>query len=183
MPRHYYLDLATWHRINFLYTQRIEADLKALAAVADHPERIERLRRVIAGRAGHGLAIAVEEAKIALSGAEVARLALSGLTGGPNPLATQGGFEAAVAVPVARIANTMRGLLGMAGVRSDQVGTVFMTGGSSGLPILRALVTAELPGVRIATGDMLGSVGTGLALDAVRRFGGSGERMVSRVGG
>jgi len=77
----------------------------------------------------------------------------------------------------------MRGLLGMAGVRSDQVGTVFMTGGSSGLPILRALVTAELPGVRIATGDMLGSVGTGLALDSVRRFGGSGERMVSRVGG
>jgi hypothetical chaperone protein len=27
-----------------------------------------------------------------------------------------------------------------------------------------------LPGVRIATGDLLGSVGTGLALDAARRF-------------
>jgi len=171
MPRHYYLDLATWHRINFLYTQRIEVDLKALAAVADHPERIARLRRVIDQRAGHGLAMAVEEAKIALSGAEVARLALSGLTGGPNPLATRAGFEAAVAAPLARIAGTMRGLLAAAGVRPDQVGTVFMTGGSSGLPVLRALVGAELPGVRIATGDMLGSVGTGLALDAARRFG------------
>jgi len=98
MPRHYYLDLATWHRINFLYTQRIEADLKALSGMADQPDRIARLRRVIAARAGHGLAIAVEEAKIALSGADVARLALSGLTGGPNPLATRAGFEAAVAV-------------------------------------------------------------------------------------
>jgi hypothetical chaperone protein len=171
MPRHYYLDLATWHRINFLYTQRVEADLKALANEADHPERIARLRRVIEQRAGHGLAIAVEEAKIALSGAEVARLALSGLTGGPNPLATRAGFEAAVAAPVERIAATMRGLMAQAGVQADQVGTVFMTGGSSGLPVLRRLVGAVLPGVRIATGDMLGSVGTGLALDAGRRFG------------
>ncbi len=172
MPRHYYLDLATWHRINFLYTQRIEADLKALAGEADHPERIARLRRVIAKRAGHGLAMAVEEAKIALSGSEAARLALSDLTGGPNPIATRADFEAAVAAPVARVGATMRSLLTTAGVRADQVGTVFMTGGSSGLPVLRALVEAEVPGVRIATGDMLGSVGTGLALDAARRFAG-----------
>ena len=46
-----------------------------------------------------------------------------------------------------------------------------MTGGSSGLPVLRAMVAEALPGVPIATGDMLGSVGTGLALDARRRFG------------
>ncbi len=171
MPRHYYLDLATWHRINFLYTQRIEADLKALEAEADHPERIARLRRVIAGRVGHGVAMAVEDAKIALSEAEVARLALSDLTGGPNPLATRAGFEEAVAVPVDRIGGTIAALLASAGVTADQVGTVFMTGGSSGLPVVRRVVQAVLPGVRIATGDMLGSVGTGLALDAARRFG------------
>lgn len=171
MPRHYYLDLATWHRINFLYTQRTLADLKALEAEADHPERIARLRRVIAGRVGHGVAMAVEDAKIALSEAEVARLALSDLTGGPNPLATRAGFEEAVAVPVDRIGGTIAALLASAGVTADQVGTVFMTGGSSGLPVVRRVVQAVLPGVRIATGDMLGSVGTGLALDAARRFG------------
>jgi hypothetical chaperone protein len=46
-----------------------------------------------------------------------------------------------------------------------------MTGGSSSLPVLHGLVQAHLPGARIAKGDMLGSVGTGLALDAARRFG------------
>jgi hypothetical chaperone protein len=171
MPRHYYIDLATWHRINMLYTQRTEADLKALAAEADHPERIARLRHVVAARAGHGVAMAVEAAKIALSGADRVQLALSGLTGGPNPFASRAGFEAAVAAPVARIAGTMRALLAQAGLSADQIGTVFMTGGSSGLPVLRAVVGDVLPGVRIATGDMLGSVGTGLALDAARRFG------------
>lgn len=173
IPRHYYLDLATWHRINVLYTQRIAADLKALEAEADHPERIARLRRVIAGRSGHGVAMAVEAAKIALSGAEAVKIGLSDLAGGPDPQATRAGFEAAVAAAVVRIAGTIRALLADAGLRPDQVGTVFMTGGSSGLPVVRRVVQDVLPGVPVATGDMLGSVGTGLALDAYRRFGGS----------
>ena len=65
MPRHYFLDLATWHRINFLYTQRTTADLKALRHEADRPELIDRLAKVIAGRKGHAVAMEVEAAKIA----------------------------------------------------------------------------------------------------------------------
>lgn len=171
MPRHYYLDLATWHRINFLYTQRCAADLKALRAEAVRPELIDRMMKVVAGRHGHALAMAVEAAKIALSDAPVARVQAAAFTGGPNPLLRREAFEAAVELPLERISGTIAAVLAAAGLRADQIGTVFMTGGSSGLPILRALVGAALPQARIATGDMLGSVGTGLALDARRRFG------------
>jgi hypothetical chaperone protein len=171
MPRHYYLDLATWHRINMLYTQRTAADLKALRAMADHPERIDRLIKVVQTHAGHGVAMAVEDAKIALSDTDVARLQLSALTGGPNPLARRDAFEAAIEAPLTRITATLQNLLSQAGLTPDAVGTVFMTGGSSGLPALRRVVAGVLPGVPIATGDMLGSVGTGLALDAATRFG------------
>ncbi len=170
MPRHYYLDLATWHRINMLYTQRTAADLKALRADADHPERIDRLIRTVQTHAGHGVAMAVEAAKIALSDADIARLHLSALTGGPNPLARRDAFEAAIDAPLARIATTLQNLLSQAGLTPAAIGTVFMTGGSSGLPALRRVVGNVLPGVPIATGDMLGSVGTGLALDAASRF-------------
>ncbi|MBL4927228.1 Hsp70 family protein [Fuscibacter oryzae] len=171
MPRHYYLDLATWHRINALYTARTASDLKALRAVADRPELIDRMIRVVDGRHGHALAMRVEEAKITLSDAEAARLALSGLTGGPNPMVRREGFEAAVEAPLDRIRALLGRVLGQAGVTADQIGTAFLTGGSSQLPVLRATVQAVLPGVTMATGDMLGSVGTGLALDAWRRFG------------
>ncbi len=171
MPRHYYLDLATWHRINFLYTQRVAADLKALGQEADRPDLIARMSRVVAGRHGHALAMAVEAAKIALSDAVVARIAMAEFTGGPNPLARRERFEAAVAVPVERVRARIAEVLGQAGLRAAQIGTVFMTGGSSGLPVLRGVVAAVLPGVAIATGDMLGSVGAGLALEARRRFG------------
>jgi hypothetical chaperone protein len=170
MPRHYYLDLATWHRINMLYTQRTATDLKALRAIADHPTRIDRLIHVVAHHNGHGVAMAVEDAKIALSSADIARLHLSALTGGPNPLARRDAFEAAIAAPLERIATTLQDLLAQAGLTPAQIGTVFMTGGSSGLPALHRIVADVLPGVPIATGDMLGSVGTGLALDASSRF-------------
>ena len=171
MPRHYFLDLATWHRINMLYTGHTMTDLKALRHVADRPELIDRMIKVVTARSGHSLAMAVEEAKIALSEAEVARIALSQFTGGPNPLATRLRFDEAVAVPVARITSTLQTVLAEAGLQAGDIGTVFMTGGSSGLPILRTCVGQVLPGVPIATGDMLGSVGTGLALEAARRFG------------
>ena len=171
MPRHYFLDLATWHRINMLYTGQTMTDLKALRHEADRPELIDRLIKVVTARTGHSLAMAVEEAKITLAGADVARIALSAFTGGPNPLATRARFDEAVAAPVARIAATLQNLLVQAGLQANDIGTVFMTGGSSGLPILRVCVERVLPGVPIATGDMLGSVGTGLALEAQRQFG------------
>ncbi|MEY4697417.1 MAG: hypothetical protein RIT14_1845, partial [Pseudomonadota bacterium] len=170
MPRHYYLDLATWHRINALYTARTAADLKALRADADRPELIDRLLRVLDRRHGHALALQVESAKIALSDATATRLDLAPLTGGPNPVARREAFEQVVEAPVARIGTLIGQVLAEAGVPPDRVGTVFMTGGSSGLPVLRATVAAALPQARIALGDMLGSVGSGLALDARRRF-------------
>jgi hypothetical chaperone protein len=171
MPRHYYLDLATWHRINALYTARTASDLKALRAEVLRPELIDRLARVVEGRQGHALAMRVEEAKIALSGAEAVRLALSDLTGGPNPMVRRDGFEAAAEALVARVRGLLSDVLAQAGVGPDAIGTVFMTGGSSGLPVLHRVVAEVLPGVPVATGDMLGSVGTGLALEARRRFG------------
>lgn len=171
MPRHIFHDLATWHRINFTYTARTMADLKALAAEADRPELIERLRGIIAARAGHALAMRVEEAKIALTDTPAVRLALHELTKGPNPMLTRERLEAAIAPALDRIRTLIGETLRQSGLGADQIGTVFMTGGSSHLPALVAMVRAALPEARIATGDMLGSVGTGLALDARRRFG------------
>lgn len=170
MPRHYWLDFATWHRINALYAPRMVADLKALWHEAVRPELIERMIRAVEGRAGHAIAMEVERVKIALSSEEAARLMLSALTGGPNPMARRDRFEAAVEAPLARIRALIDGVLADAGVAPDAIATVFLTGGSSQLPVLRAMVADALPGARQAVGDMLGSVGTGLALEARRRF-------------
>jgi hypothetical chaperone protein len=51
------------------------------------------------------------------------------------------------------------------------VDTVFFTGGSSGVLKLRERIGALLPSARKVEGDLFGSIGAGLALDALRKFG------------
>jgi hypothetical chaperone protein len=170
LPRHYWQDMATWHRINALYAPRVMADLKGLRHEADRPDLIDRMIHVVTHRHGHAIAMEVERAKIALSEAEAARLMLSALTTGPNPMIRRDAFDAALAAPVARIRALIASTLADAALPPDRIATVFLTGGSSQLPLLRGMVAEALPQARLATGDMLGSVGTGLALDARRRF-------------
>lgn len=169
MPLHYYHDLASWHRINFLYAGRALSEIRQIRYDADQPELLDRMIRVIEGRHGHAIAMAVEAAKIDLSQTLATPIRLARYIG-VDTGASRAMFEEAVAKPVARVAQAVAQVLAQAGVEAAQIGTVFMTGGSSSLPIVQASVKACLPGVRIASGDLLGSVGTGLALDAARRF-------------
>jgi len=170
MPLHYYHDLATWHRINTLYAGRALIELKEIRFDAKEPLVLDRLVRVIEERTGHSIAMAVETAKIALSDTLATPIHLTEFIG-LDTGATRAMFEAVVHKPVARIAEAIAVVLAQAGVDADRIGTVFMTGGSSSLPVVQTAVRACLPGVRVATGDLLGSVGTGLALEAARRFG------------
>ena len=57
-----------------------------------------------------------------------------------------------------------------AGVRPAAVDTVFFTGGSSGIPRLRARIAELLPQARAVEGDLFGSIGAGLAVEAARRY-------------
>ncbi len=169
MPKHFYHDLATWHRINFLYTDRTVSDLKQIRFDANRPDLLDRMLSVIERRKGHSIAMAVETAKIDLSETLAVPIRLTEIIG-TDTGATRSIFDQAVARPIARIEAAIARTLAQAGVVPANIGTVFMTGGSSSLPVLQDCVRRCLPGVRVATGDLLGSVGTGLALDAARRF-------------
>jgi hypothetical chaperone protein len=57
------------------------------------------------------------------------------------------------------------------GTTTDEVDTIFLTGGSSGVPLLRKEISSLLPTAHCVEGDPFGSIGVGLALDAMRRFG------------
>ena len=171
MPSSYYMNLATWHTINQAYTSRTWADLQELYLDTQAPEAMDRLLKLIRDRAGHWLAVQVEEAKIALSTGNSAALHLDRLAPGMRHTLTRIEFEKASAELVEQIGNTLGTLLAKAGVRSEAVDTIFFTGGASGVPMLRERIAAILPMARRMEGDLYGSVGAGLAVEAQRRFG------------
>lgn len=171
VPSSYYFNLATWHTINLAYTHKTWQQLKEVYRDACERDKLDRLLNLIQERAGHWLALQVEEGKIGLSDAAGVDLRLDRLTP-PETLPLQrADFDAAIAHLVVDIEKTVANLLRDAGVHAAHIDTVFFTGGSSGVRLLREKIAALVPAARRVEGDLFGSIGAGLALDAVRKFG------------
>lgn len=171
-PSWYYSDLSTWQRINMLYEGRVAREIAGVRREALEPEKLDRLLRVIEQRQGHALLGQVEDTKIALSAHTETRLASVAFQRGQQLKVTRAVFERAVTDAMARISGKIAETVRLAGIAADDVATVFVTGGSSSIPALHRLIATNLPASRLVEGDAFGSVATGLAIDARRRFGG-----------
>jgi hypothetical chaperone protein len=171
VPSSYYFNLATWHTINQAYTKKMWLQLADLCRDAAEPDKLGRLQKLIDHRAGHWLAMRVEEGKIALSDAASVALELDRLSPATTLQLERTQFNDAIEHLVGSVERTVLQLLGDAGVAPGAVDTVFFTGGSSGVRLLRERIAALLPAARKVEGDRFGSIGAGLALDAVRKFG------------
>jgi hypothetical chaperone protein len=171
VPSSYYFNLATWHTINQAYTRKSIAQLADLVRDAAEPDKLRRLQRLIDDRAGHWLAMRVEEAKIGLSDVPVVELDLDRLDPPELLRVHRDLFTDAIAGMIDSVGATVQRLLDEAGVNPERVDTVFFTGGSSGVASLRERIAAIVPDARRVEGDLFGSIGAGLAIDAARKFG------------
>ena len=171
VPSSYFFNLATWHTINFAYTQKVQRELQDVLRDARERDKLARLLKLIEQRDGHWLAQKVEEGKIALSDVDTTQLQLDRLASDLAPTLHRTAFNTAIGHLVDGIKNTVNKLLRDGGIRFDEVDTVFFTGGSSGVPLLRQEISSLFPTVRCVEADPFGSIGAGLALDAARRFG------------
>ncbi|GGY16252.1 Hsp70 family protein [Paludibacterium paludis] len=171
MPSAQFFNLATWHTINFAYTRKAWSDLSDVFADAREPALLDRLFELIRQRAGHRLAMQVEDAKIALSGNATARVDLEHIEKGLFAALTREGFDQAIEAQTDQVARTVGRLLADAGLNGSRIDTVFFTGGSSGVPLLRERIARALPEARHVEGNLFGSIGSGLAIEAARRYG------------
>jgi hypothetical chaperone protein len=170
-PSWWYHDLATWQRINFLYDQKLFSDIRQVRRDVFEPEKLDRLLEVLENRKGHALLAGVEDVKIQLSSAEHVTLDLRKLAGIEPIDITRKQFEGAISDQIGKIHATIRTTLSESNVAADAIGSVFLTGGSSRIPVLLATLREAFTQARIVEGDAFGSVATGLALEADTRFG------------
>lgn len=170
VPRALFLDLSTWSRINFLYSQTTLATVRSLRREAQERDKFDRLLHILEQHDGHRLIETVERAKIALTENAQTVVDLHRFIPELHIPLNRSGVAKAVAPGVKRIVETIAETLADAGLKPDQVDTVFMTGGSSLMPAVQKEVSRLLKRTDLASGDMFGAVGRGLGLDAQRRF-------------
>jgi hypothetical chaperone protein len=170
LPSGPYYDLASWHRINRLNTPQTLLDLRRTRREAASPELVDRMISIIGHREGHGLAGAVEQAKIGLTTQDRAVIDFTGEEIALRLPVGRDELTAAIAAAIGRISATIRETLAAAQVAAERIETLILTGGSTQIPAIMAELRALFPAARVVETDAFGSVGLGLALDAQRRF-------------
>ena len=171
VPNAYFHDLATWSSINRLYNPKTLREIEETRRDAARPELIDRLYGVVEAERGHGLALAVEGAKIAASDRGAAEIDLAFVERGLSARVDRASLDVQTGPLASRIAERVERCLAQAGLGPERIDALFLTGGSTGLPHVRAGLTACLPQARVVEGDTFGSVGTGLTVEAARRAG------------
>jgi hypothetical chaperone protein len=171
IPSSVYFDLATWYRIVLLNGNSAATFLKDIHYMAAKPALVHRLLRVVREQTGHQLAGDVENAKIVLSDQDLATMELPYVEADLAIELARSSFERATAGETQKIADSIRECMKLAGVGPEAITTLFLTGGTSAVPAVRAACEAMVPSANLVEGDRFGSVGIGLTIHAGIRAG------------
>ncbi|MCA0000674.1 MULTISPECIES: Hsp70 family protein [unclassified Mesorhizobium] len=171
LPASYFIDLATWQRINLVYTAKAMTHLRQIRYEAERADLVDRFIHIVEHRYGHALAALVERAKIALTDKVSADVEVRLPEVQFAAEITRKALNATIARDIERVAATVGQTIGDAGVKSSDITAVFLTGGSTAIPLARQKILSLVPQASVIEGDMFGSVGLGLSLDAQRKFG------------
>ena len=169
IPAHYHAAFAQWHRLSLMKSRETLAELNALIRDAVEPGKLEDLLTVIEYDLGYELYRAVSAAKVALSAQDetVLRFAQMGVT--IERTITRSQFDGWIAQDVAAIEAALDRAMQEAGTQTQEIEAVFMTGGTSHVPAVRALFERRFGSERLHIGDAFRSVASGLALLALDR--------------
>ena len=171
MPEWVYSRLERWHHLSFLKTGETLEMLRRIARTSTAPRAVAALLHLVEEDLGYELHERVNTTKITLSSAMEAELRFDLEQLEVQWHATREQFEHWLRNDLRVLERCIEQLLSRSAVDSKAVDTVFLTGGSSFVPAVRAIFSRMFPGASISGGSELTSVATGLALRA--RAGGS----------
>ncbi|MDD0812411.1 Hsp70 family protein [Curvibacter sp. RS43] len=169
VPSRVFFDLATWHLIHWQQTPKAVREALELRVDYRDAQLHQRLMTVLRERFGHRLANGVEQAKIGCSsgqGPQTIDLSLieAGLNASLSPQDLADHLQSLLAqVVVCALACVQR-----AGLQPQQLGAVYLTGGSSALKPFQQALAEAFPGVPLVEGDLFGGVASGLAYGHTR---------------
>jgi len=170
LPSAPYYDLATWHLIHNQYDRQNIHRIETLRLNAEQPQLVDRLLSLLKQQDGHRLIGKVEACKIELASEMEAEMDLNFVEKQLHLHCQRDEFDQATQKEQQGICQAIQQTLHTAQTPVEQISSVFLTGGTTGLPSLRHAVNAQFPHSKFVEGDRFGSVGSGLTIDALKRF-------------
>jgi hypothetical chaperone protein len=169
IPNRYYAAFARWDQLAMMRASRDMREIRKLVREAVEPEKITRLVETLDENYGYRLYRAVSKLKEALSTEAMAEFRFEAGSIRIVRDVARAQFEGWIAPELAKIEVAVDQALADAGLPAGGIDRVFLTGGSSLVPAVRAIFHRRFESGRIETGAELESIASGLALMARER--------------
>jgi hypothetical chaperone protein len=158
--------LTKWHSIPFLRDKKIRVFLSEIKMTADDRGAIENLISLIEDNYGFLLFRAIEKAKIKLSDKEEGRIRFRERNLAIDEKITRKEFEGMISDKINLIRKCIDNTLLLAGLTESKIDTVFLTGGSSLIPMIRRIFINKFGKEKIVQMDAFTSVAKGLGISS-----------------
>lgn len=158
--------LMKWHLIPQLRRPRTLENIRELKVGAGlrDKQRLENLENLIRLNYGYLLFRAIEAAKCTLSGHDSAQVMFDDYDIRIEETIPRPEFQEMIRDDAVRIGNSVDETLAKAGLTPDDIDVVFLTGGSSYIPLIRSIFETRMGADKIRTADAFTSVAYGLGL-------------------
>ena len=167
VPVWVYSQLSSWHHMFLLKEPKTMAVLREVRNQATEPEKVAALVQIIAENLGYALYRAVEQTKVQLTEKELASFVFSQSIVRLEDSLERWQFESWIQDDIQNIAASVRSLLDQCEVKPTDIDSIFLTGGSSFVPVVRRFFSRTFGANKLRSGEELTTVAKGLALRAL----------------
>jgi len=166
VPNGYFSKFSRWNELSIMRHSRDYRDLQQLVRSSLDPDRIRAFIAFLDADAGYAMNRAVSTAKMQLSQEDAGTLSLHVAGVDIERTIKRTDFEKWIAPELEEIGACVDRALNEAGLQESEIDRVFLTGGSSFVPAVRAQFETRFGAAKIETGDQLVSIAFGLSLIA-----------------
>ena len=143
------------------------AVLREVKNQASEPGKVAALIQIIAENLGYALYRSVENTKVELTENEDARFVFAQSSVNIEDTLERWRFESWIQPDIQNIATCVKSLISQHNVSYGDIGSVFLTGGSSFVPYVRRFFAKTFGSHKLKGGEELTTVAKGLALRAL----------------
>ncbi|HEX6648716.1 MAG TPA: Hsp70 family protein, partial [Pyrinomonadaceae bacterium] len=167
VPVWLYSQLSSWHRTFLLKDPKTMAVLREVKNQAAEPDKVAALIQIISENLGYALYRAVETTKVELTQNEEAGFVFAHSAAHIKDTLERWRFESWIQPDIQNIATCVKTLISQHNVNNADIGSVFLTGGSSFVPYVRRFFAKTFGSHKLKGGEELTTVAKGLALRAL----------------
>ena len=164
VPAWLYANFSSWHQLSMMNTRATLRQIEEVLQSADQPDAIAGLAHVIRNEEGFSLFQAVASVKQTLSTRDRAQLKFQAGAIAIDRTVHRAELDAWIDEDLAQIMQSADTALQKANLAPHEITKVFMTGGTSLVPAVRAAFARKFGAEKLVGGDEFASVAQGLAM-------------------